>query len=118
LVLLPTPISNWGGRAYAAGMEVPEIEAAVAELRSRGIAFEEARHAGAQDGGRIATEPGGIQVAWLKSSETNLLGLVPLGSPVGPPRVGEMPRFPSSQAPDAASAPMDRGCSNALAWGS
>jgi hypothetical protein len=86
-------------------MDVPGIEAAVAELRSRGIAFEEARHAGAQDGGRIATEPGGIQGPMLKNSEANPLAPVQLGSPGGPPRVGEMPGFPSTQAPDAASAP-------------
>jgi catechol 2,3-dioxygenase-like lactoylglutathione lyase family enzyme len=74
-LLFPTSISSRGGHTQA-GIEVPDIEAAVAELKSRGVAFEEYDTPELKTVDGIATEPEGSRAAWFKDSEGNLLGLV------------------------------------------
>jgi predicted enzyme related to lactoylglutathione lyase/predicted small metal-binding protein len=76
-LLFPTSISGRGGHTQA-GIEVPDIEAAVAGLRSRGVAFEEYDSPELKTVAGIATGPGGSKAAWFKDSEGNLLGLVQL----------------------------------------
>ncbi|HEX9235387.1 MAG TPA: VOC family protein [Actinomycetota bacterium] len=56
-----------------AGWTVPDIEAEVAELRARGVVFEEYPNMPMEDG--IATLPA-VRSAWFKDSEGNILGLV------------------------------------------
>jgi catechol 2,3-dioxygenase-like lactoylglutathione lyase family enzyme len=73
--LFPTSISDRGGHTQV-GFEVPDVEALVAELRSRGVVFEEYDTPGLTTVGGIATEPGGDRGAWFKDSEGNLLALV------------------------------------------
>jgi predicted enzyme related to lactoylglutathione lyase len=75
LFLFPTSVSARGGHTQV-GIEVPEIEAAVADLRSRGVAFEEYDTSGIRTVNGIANGPGGSKAAWFKDSEGNLLGLV------------------------------------------
>jgi catechol 2,3-dioxygenase-like lactoylglutathione lyase family enzyme len=75
IFLFPTSISNRGGHTQA-GIEVPDIEAAVAELRSRGVVFEEYETPELTTVDGILTEPGGDRAAWFKDSEGNVLGLV------------------------------------------
>jgi catechol 2,3-dioxygenase-like lactoylglutathione lyase family enzyme len=75
LFLFPTSTSDRGGHTQA-GIEVPDIEAAVVELRLRGVAFEEYDTPELKTVDGIATEPGGDRAAWFKDSEGNLLGLV------------------------------------------
>lgn len=70
-----TSSSNRGGHTQA-GIEVPDIEAAVAELKSRGVVFEEYDMPDLKTVEGIATESGGDKAAWFKDSEGNLLGLV------------------------------------------
>jgi catechol 2,3-dioxygenase-like lactoylglutathione lyase family enzyme len=74
-MLFPTSISDRGGHTQA-GIEVPDIEAAVAGLKSRGVVFEEYDTPELKTLEGIATEPGGDKAAWFKDSEGNLLGLV------------------------------------------
>ena len=69
-----TSISSRGGHTQA-GIEVPDIEAAVAELRSRGVTFEEYDTPELRTVDGIATEPGGDRAAWFKDSEGNMLAL-------------------------------------------
>lgn len=57
-------------------MGVWSATAAVAELESRGVAFEECDTGQLKTGEGIATEPDGSRAAWFKDSEGNLLGLV------------------------------------------
>ena len=57
-----------------AGWEVEDLEAEVAELRARGVVFEEYRSGQLQTVDGIATTRGG-RVAWFKDSEGNILGL-------------------------------------------
>jgi catechol 2,3-dioxygenase-like lactoylglutathione lyase family enzyme len=75
LFLFPTSTSDRGGHTQA-GIEVPDIEAAVVELRLRGVAFEEYDTPELKTVDGIATESGGDRAAWFKDSEGNLLGLV------------------------------------------
>jgi catechol 2,3-dioxygenase-like lactoylglutathione lyase family enzyme len=75
LFLFPTSTSNRGGHTQA-GIEVPDIEAAVAELKSRGVVFEEYETPELTTSEGIAAEAGGDRAAWFKDSEGNLLGLV------------------------------------------
>jgi catechol 2,3-dioxygenase-like lactoylglutathione lyase family enzyme len=75
MFLFPTSISDRGGHTQA-GIEVPDIEAAVAELKSRGVVFEEYDTPKLSTVDGIATESGGDRGAWFKDSEGNLLGLV------------------------------------------
>lgn len=63
-------------QATAAGLEVDDVEAAVAEFRSRGAVFEEydfGEDFRTVDG--ILTMPGGSKAAWMKDSEGNILGV-------------------------------------------
>jgi catechol 2,3-dioxygenase-like lactoylglutathione lyase family enzyme len=62
LFLFPTAISGRGGHTQV-GIEVPDVKAAVAELESRGVVFED-------------YDAPGETAAWFKDSEGNLLGLV------------------------------------------
>jgi predicted enzyme related to lactoylglutathione lyase len=57
-----------------AGWEVEDLEAEVAELKARGVAFEEYHSAQLQTVDGIATTQGS-RVAWFKDSEGNILGL-------------------------------------------
>jgi predicted enzyme related to lactoylglutathione lyase len=66
-------------QATAAAIAVDDVEATVAELRSRGAVFEE------YDFGddfrtvdSILTSPGGRKMAWFKDSEGNILGVASL----------------------------------------
>jgi catechol 2,3-dioxygenase-like lactoylglutathione lyase family enzyme len=77
-LLFPTSNPDRGGHTQA-GIEVPDIEAAVAELRSRGVHFEEYATPELMTVGGIFTEPGGTKAAWFTDSEGNLLGLVEHG---------------------------------------
>jgi predicted enzyme related to lactoylglutathione lyase len=53
---------------------VEDLEAEVAELKARGVAFEEYRSGQFQTMDGIATTQGG-RAAWFKDSEGNILGL-------------------------------------------
>jgi catechol 2,3-dioxygenase-like lactoylglutathione lyase family enzyme len=57
-----------------AGWEVEDIEGEVAELKARGVVFEEYHSEQFQTLDGIATTQGG-RVAWFKDSEGNILGL-------------------------------------------
>jgi len=63
-------------QATAAGIEVDDVQAAVAELRARGAVFED------YDDGEdfrtidgVLTTPDGRKIAWLKDSEGNILSV-------------------------------------------
>ena len=63
-------------QATAAGIEVDDVETAVADLRSRGATFEEydfGEDFRTVDG--ILTTPAGTKLAWMKDSEGNILGV-------------------------------------------
>lgn len=70
-----TSISRRGGHTQA-GIGVQDIEAAVAELRSRGVTFEEYDTPELRTVDGIATQPGGDRAAWFTDSEGNVLALV------------------------------------------
>lgn len=59
------------------GIQVDDVRATVAELRSRGVRFEEYDTPGLQTKDGIATTPDGSAAAWFKDSEGNLLSIVP-----------------------------------------
>jgi catechol 2,3-dioxygenase-like lactoylglutathione lyase family enzyme len=74
-LLFPTPISDRGGHTQA-GIEVPDVEAAATELRSRGVVFEDYDAPELKTVEGVATPATGSKVAWFKDSEGNLLALV------------------------------------------
>src|SRR5437868_12509544 len=57
------------------GWAVPDIESEVADLKARGVVFEEYNYPTLQTVNSVATT-GSIKAAWFKDSEGNLLGLV------------------------------------------
>jgi catechol 2,3-dioxygenase-like lactoylglutathione lyase family enzyme len=77
-LVFATSISSRGGHTQA-GIEVADIEATVAELRSRGVIFEEYDTPELRTVDGIATQPGGDRAAWFKDTEGNTLALVQFG---------------------------------------
>ena len=62
-------------QATAAGFVVADIEAAVADLKSRGVVFEDLDYGEAKTVDGILTMPTGTKGAWFKDSEANTVGL-------------------------------------------
>ena len=70
------PTTNAGtSKASQAFWQVADIEAEVAELKGRGVVFEEYNFPGLKTLNSIATA-GGSKAAWFKDSEGNILALV------------------------------------------
>jgi len=76
LLLYPTPAAGTGQHTLA-GWAVDDIESAVAELRERGVVFEEYDFPGLKTVNGIA-DTGPVRAAWFKDSEGNILGIVQL----------------------------------------
>jgi predicted enzyme related to lactoylglutathione lyase len=72
--IYPTPNPNRGGHTQM-GLRVPDVRAAVADLRSRGVVFEEYDFPGLKTVEGIA-ETGGVSAAWFKDTEDNIIGVV------------------------------------------
>jgi catechol 2,3-dioxygenase-like lactoylglutathione lyase family enzyme len=72
--LYPTPNPNRGGHTQM-GLRVPDVRAAVADLRSRGVEFEEYDFPGLKTVEGIA-DVGGASAAWFKDTEGNIVGVV------------------------------------------
>jgi predicted enzyme related to lactoylglutathione lyase len=58
-------------------IQVSDVRAAVEEMRSRGVEFEEYDTPETRTENGIARMPGGGEGAWFKDSEGNLVGVVP-----------------------------------------
>ena len=69
-----TPNPNRGGHTQA-GFTVPDLKAAVAELKGKGVVFEEYDYPGLKTEGGIAKTAAGY-AAWFKDPDGNLIGLV------------------------------------------
>lgn len=65
------------GEFTQAVIQVPDVRAAVEEMRGRGVEFEEYDTPETRTEGGIARMPGGGEGAWFKDSEGNLVGVVP-----------------------------------------
>jgi predicted enzyme related to lactoylglutathione lyase len=76
--LYPTPNAGTS-KASQAFWEVDDVEAEVAELRARGVVFEEYDAPGLKTVNGIATA-GGTKAAWFKDTEGNILALIQLVS--------------------------------------
>ena len=72
--MYPTPNAGTS-KASQAFWEVEDVEREVAELKSRGVKFEEYDMPGMKTTGGIATA-GGAKAAWFKDSEGNTLAVV------------------------------------------
>lgn len=68
-------------RATAAGFQVDDFDSAVADLRSKGVVFEDVDFGemGATVDGVITTPDGKDKAAWFKDSEGNILSLSTMG---------------------------------------
>jgi predicted enzyme related to lactoylglutathione lyase len=73
-LLYPTP-SAGTAQNTAVGFAVDDIGKVVAELKERGVVFEEYDFPGLKTVDSIA-DTGPIRAAWLKDSEGNILGIV------------------------------------------
>jgi catechol 2,3-dioxygenase-like lactoylglutathione lyase family enzyme len=78
-VLYPTPNPTRGGHTQI-GFTTGDLGRDVADLRSRGVVFEEYDFPGFKTENGIA-QTGATRAAWFKDSEGNMIGLVQL-----PPR--------------------------------
>jgi predicted enzyme related to lactoylglutathione lyase len=76
--IYPTANPNRGGHTQM-GLRVPDARAAVAELRSRGVVFEEYDLPGLKTVDGIA-DVGGASAAWFKDTEGNIIGIVQINS--------------------------------------
>ena len=74
--LYPTPNPNRGGHTQM-GIQVKDVNAAVRELRGRGVTFEEYDMPGLKTVGGIADTPAG-RGAWFKDTEGNIIGILEL----------------------------------------
>jgi len=74
LYLFPTAITERGGHTQV-GLTVTDLKAEIAELRARGVVFEEYDMPGLKTTDGVVEWPDGSG-AWFKDSEGNLLGLV------------------------------------------
>ena len=72
--LYPTPNAGTS-KASQAFWQVDDIEREVAELKRRGVKFEEYRTPDAKTEDGIATT-GGAKAAWFKDSEGNILAII------------------------------------------
>ena len=72
--MYPTPNAGTS-RASQAFWQVKDVEKEVAELRARGVTFEEYNLPGLQTRNGIATA-GGAKSAWFKDSEGNIMAII------------------------------------------
>ena len=77
-LLFPTSGASSGTHTQL-GFNVSDIEATVAELKSRGVEFKEYDYPTLKTVDGIATTPAG-RAAWFEDSEGNLLGVVQLNA--------------------------------------
>ena len=77
-LLYPSPHAGTATHTQM-GWETSDIEQEVAELKTRGVVFEEYDTPHLKTVAGIATT-GPLRAAWFKDSEGNLLGLVQVGS--------------------------------------
>jgi catechol 2,3-dioxygenase-like lactoylglutathione lyase family enzyme len=75
ITLRVTPVPTHVAAGYTVlGWNVPDMGAAVSELRAQGVVFE--RFPGlAQDENGVWKAPGGTQVAWFKDPDGNILSV-------------------------------------------
>lgn len=74
-LLFPSPVSERAGHTQA-GIVVTDIDSVLADLRGRGVVFEEYDSPGFKTEGGIFQDPGGGRSAWFKDSEGNMLAIV------------------------------------------
>jgi catechol 2,3-dioxygenase-like lactoylglutathione lyase family enzyme len=74
--LYPTQNESRGGHTQM-GLASEDITADVAQLKGRGVVFEEYDFPGLKTEGSIATT-GDVRAAWFKDSEGNMIGIVQL----------------------------------------
>jgi predicted enzyme related to lactoylglutathione lyase len=67
-------------KATAAAIGVPNLDAAMAELRASGVAFEDVEVGEMSTDDGVMTFPDGQRMAWFKDSEGNILGIGELPS--------------------------------------
>jgi hypothetical protein len=65
------------GEFTQAVIHVTDVRAAVAQMRGRGVEFEEYDTPETRTENGVARMPGGGEAAWFKDSEGNLVGVVP-----------------------------------------
>jgi predicted enzyme related to lactoylglutathione lyase len=75
--LYPTPNPKRGGHTQM-GVRVPDVRTAVADLRSRGVVFEDYDFPGLKTVDGIADIGGGSAAAWFTDTEGNTIGVVQL----------------------------------------
>jgi catechol 2,3-dioxygenase-like lactoylglutathione lyase family enzyme len=75
-ILYPTPNESRGGHTQM-GIATDDVEKDVADLKGRGVVFEEYDFPGLKTEGSIAMT-GDARAAWFKDSEGNMIGIVQL----------------------------------------
>ena len=78
-LIYPTPFAGTGKHTVA-GWQVPNVDEAMAELRAKGVVFEDYAMGdqGPTTENGVARGPDGGAVAWFKDSEGNILAITEL----------------------------------------
>ena len=79
--LLDVYASQFAGTAKSTSvhLEVTDLDAAMAELRRRGVSFEDYDMGELSTTNGVAEGPGGIRSAWFKDPDGNTIGIVQPG---------------------------------------
>lgn len=79
--LLDVYASQYAGtaRSTSVHLEVTDLDAAMAELRERGVSFEDYDMGELSTTEGVAAGPGGIRSAWFKDPDGNTIGIVQPG---------------------------------------
>jgi catechol 2,3-dioxygenase-like lactoylglutathione lyase family enzyme len=81
--ILLFPSSNAGtNKATACGFQVTDLAAAVADLKGRGVRFEEYDMPDFKTVNGVVQTPDG-KAAWFKDTEGNIIGVVQMDEPMG-----------------------------------
>jgi catechol 2,3-dioxygenase-like lactoylglutathione lyase family enzyme len=81
LFLYPSAFAGTN-KATAAGFQVSNLPATVAELQGRGVRFEEYDMPDFKTVNGIAANPDGSKAAWFKDTEGNIIGLIETERPM------------------------------------
>jgi catechol 2,3-dioxygenase-like lactoylglutathione lyase family enzyme len=75
LVIYPSPENAGTSKATLAGIEVPDVEAAVEDLTARGVTFEQYAMGEIETDARGVADLGGFKSAWFKDPDGNIFAI-------------------------------------------
>jgi catechol 2,3-dioxygenase-like lactoylglutathione lyase family enzyme len=75
LLVYPSPENAGTSKATLAGIDVPDVEAAVEDLTARGVTFEQYAMGEIETDARGVADLGGLKAAWFKDPDGNIFAV-------------------------------------------